>query len=395
MTSISPTFCVLPWIHLATHPNGGASLCCRSNHTHSVSWAKKKNSESLVLLDTDSIADIMNSDKFIQVRDAMLKGEQPIECEGCWRDESTGIKSKREYENERWGHLIPTLDLTATLSEVKLVYVELRLGNVCNNACLTCNSYSSSRWYPDEKKIAKDLDWFSLRDLDTYKWFEKPQFYQDLASKSAEVEEIYINGGEPTLIRAHFSYLRDLVDNGVAKNVHLVYSLNMMSIPDELIDLWVHFKKVTVNASIDDVEERNYYIRYPTKWDQTMSSIHKLAKIPNVEWHVTQTVSILNICNLDKLWQFLQQQFNKTPYHNYVLYPDYMSLAAITEESKEPIKQKYQSLLPDAVYSDLVAKLSIPSSIQANTRAKEFIAAVDKARNLSYKNYIPELDIIL
>ena len=22
------TFCVLPWIHLATHPHGGTSLCC-------------------------------------------------------------------------------------------------------------------------------------------------------------------------------------------------------------------------------------------------------------------------------------------------------------------------------------------------------------------------------
>jgi organic radical activating enzyme len=273
--------------------------------------------------------------------------------------------------------------------------VELRLGNVCNNACLTCNSYSSSRWYPDEKKIAKDLPWFKLRDLDAFKWFEKPEFYQDLASKSASVEEIYINGGEPTLIRAHFSYLESLVNTGACKNVHLVYSLNMMDVPDSLIELWKHFKKVTINASIDDVGDRNYYIRYPTKWEQTLVSMNKLSTVPNVEWHVTQTVSILNIHNLSELWNFLQVNFNKIPYHNYVLYPEYMSLAAVPENVKDQLAQQYKDILPSMQYQELVAKLGIPYSEKANTQAREFINAVDKARNLNYKNYIPELDTIL
>jgi MoaA/NifB/PqqE/SkfB family radical SAM enzyme len=392
---VSPTFCVLPWIHLATHPNGGVSLCCRSNHTNSVSWAKKPGSSNLLLLDNETIADVMNSEKFIQVRTAMLNGEQPVECEGCWRDEHTGIKSKREYENERWAHIIPTLNLSPVLNEIRLVYVELRLGNVCNNACLTCNSYSSSKWYPDEKKISKELSWFKLRDLETFKWFEKTDFYQDLASKSTEVEEIYINGGEPTLIRAHFSYLSRLINDGTCKNVHLVYSLNMMDVPDALIELWRHFKRVTINASIDDVGERNYYIRYPTKWDQTLESMRKLSTIQNVDWHVTQTVSILNVHNLCELWNFLLSNFNKTPHHNYVLYPAYMSLAALPETVKARLTQQYKDKLPPSQYQELVAKLAVPYDENANLQAREFIAAVDRARNLNYTTYIPELDDIL
>ena len=152
---MSDTLCVLPWMHLATHPNGGASLCCRSNHTQAISWAKKNGSQSLVMLDDDSVEDIMNSEKFIEVRQAMIDGKRPIECEGCWSDEDKGIKSKRQYENERWQHIIPLLEKSARLQNIDLRYVELRLGNICNNACLTCNSYSSSKWYPDEKKIAK------------------------------------------------------------------------------------------------------------------------------------------------------------------------------------------------------------------------------------------------
>lgn len=391
MEKVSSSFCVLPWIHLATHPNGGASLCCRSNHTNAISWAKKSKTHDLVMLDNDQISDIMNSEKFIEVRQAMLNGERPIECEGCWADEDKGIKSKRQYENERWQHIIPKLEDNAKLENLSLIYVELRLGNVCNNACLTCNSYSSSKWYPDERKIAKDLKWFKLRPMENYKWFEKPEFYQDLANNSNGVEEIYINGGEPTLIKQHFEYLKQLVVMDVAKNVHLVYSLNMMDIPDNLVDLWKYFKKVTVNASIDDYADRNFYIRYPTKWEETVTSIEKLQRAPNIEWHVTQTVSILNVYNLNELNRWLNKNYNKTPYHNYVLYPDYLSLASLPDFAKEELRSMYADKLPDYQRRDLFAKLNVNYDAELNKKAKEFLDAVDKARNLNYKDFLPEL----
>lgn len=392
---MSNTLCVLPWMHLATHPNGGASLCCRSNHTHAISWAKKKDSQSLVMLDNDTVSDIMNSEKFIEVRQAMLDGKRPIECEGCWSDEDKGIKSKRQYENERWAHIVPKLEQKAKLNDINLIYVELRLGNVCNNACLTCNSYSSSKWYPDEKKISKDLKWFELRPMENFKWFEKEEFYYDLADKSQEVEEIYINGGEPTMIKAHFQYLKELITLGTAQNVHLVYSLNMMDIPDRLIELWKDFKQVTVNASIDDLGSRNYYIRYPTQWEETLASIDKLNNLPNVNWHVTQTVSMLNVHTLDKFGEWLQTTYNKTPHHNYVLYPDYLSLATLPDFYKEELRSYYANKLPEHQRNDLMAKLQVEYRSDLLTKAKEFILAVDTARGLNYNNYIPELKEIL
>jgi hypothetical protein len=392
---MSKTMCVLPWMHLATHPNGGASLCCRSNHTDAVSWAKKTGTNSLVTLDNDTIDDIMNSNAFIKVRQDMIDGRRPIECEGCWQDEDKGLKSKRQYENERWAHIIPKLEQTAKLSDINLIYVELRLGNVCNNACLTCNSYSSTKWYPDEKKIANDLPWFKLRAMENFKWFENEDFYWDLANKSQSVEEIYINGGEPTLIKAHFEYLKHLITLGTAENVHLVYSLNMMDIPDRLIELWKGFKQVTVNASIDDLGVRNYYIRYPTQWEETLASIDKLNNLPNVQWHVTQTVSILNVYHLAEFGNWLETTYRKTPYHNYVLYPDYLSLAALPDFYKEELRSHYASRLHDHQRNDLFAKLQVEFKPDLNKKAKEFILAVDKARGLDYANYIPELKDIL
>jgi uncharacterized Fe-S cluster-containing radical SAM superfamily protein len=382
-------------MHLATHPNGGASLCCRSNHTNAISWAKKTDTNSLVTLDNDTIDDIMNSNAFIKVRQDMIDGRRPIECEGCWQDEDKGLKSKRQYENERWAHIIPKLEKTAKLKNINLIYVELRLGNICNNACLTCNSYSSTKWYPDEKKIANDLPWFQLRPMENFKWFEKEEFYWELANKSQEVEEIYINGGEPTMIKAHFEYLKNLIILGTSHNVHLVYSLNMMDIPDRLIELWKEFKQVTVNASIDDLSSRNYYIRYPTQWEETLLSIEKLNKLSNVQWHVTQTVSMLNIYTLHEFSDWLQKTYNKIPHHNYVLYPDYLSLATLPEFYKEELRSHYANKLPDWQRNDLFAKLQVEYNSELLQKAKSFITAVDKARGLNYLDYIPELKDIL
>ena len=56
--------------------------------------------------------------------------------------------------------------------------------------------------------------------------------------------------------------------------------------------------EIDVNASIDDLGSRNYYIRYPTQWEETVASIEKLTKLTNLNWQVTQTVSILNIHTL-------------------------------------------------------------------------------------------------
>jgi len=391
---MSNTMCVLPWMHLATHPNGGVSLCCRSNHNDAVSWAMKPNTNSLVMLDNDGLDDVMNSETFVRVRQQMLDGQRPTECEGCWQDEDAGITSKRQYENNRWSHIIPELENTAYLNNPSYRYIELRLGNICNNACVTCNSYSSSKWYSDEKRIAKDLPWFNLRPMENFKWFENPNFYKELADYSANVEEIYINGGEPTLISAHFEYLKKLIQDGYSKKVHLVYSLNLMDIPDILIDLWQNFKQVTVNCSIDDLSERNFYIRWPTKWSDTIGSIEKLQRVSTVQWHVTQTVSILNVDNLHNFSSWLENTYSKSPHHNYVLYPDYLSLAALPNDYKSKLKNLYKDKLNPHQRTELFAKLDMPHDFALTIKAKEFITALDKSRRLDYRDYIPGMEEI-
>ena len=89
------TFCVLPWIHLATHPMGHVTLCCEADMTNHAS-SSKDTKESIVgadqqeikFLGKDTIKEIHDSDYFKRVRKQMLNGEMPEACMRCYNREA-------------------------------------------------------------------------------------------------------------------------------------------------------------------------------------------------------------------------------------------------------------------------------------------------------------------
>ena len=104
---------------------------------------------------------------------------------------------------------------------------------------------------------------------------------------------------------------------------------------------------------------------------------------------------MLNIYTLHEFSDWLQKTYNKIPHHNYVLYPDYLSLATLPEFYKEELRSHYANKLPDWQRNDLFAKLQVEYNSELLQKAKSFITAVDKARGLNYIDYIPELKDIL
>jgi radical SAM protein with 4Fe4S-binding SPASM domain len=68
---LSSTFCLLPFIHMATKTDGDMKLCCRS-------WPIGNVNET-------SIKELWNSSKYKDIRQKLLNSEQPAECDACWR----------------------------------------------------------------------------------------------------------------------------------------------------------------------------------------------------------------------------------------------------------------------------------------------------------------------
>ena len=329
---MSNTFCPLPWQHLATHPHGGVTLCCISDHTDGLNRARnyKETYDEFLDLNKNTIKQHINSDYYKEVRLQMLNNIKPKACMRCYKEEDKGIKSKRQHEATVFPSY--TADYASKLTsedgsiDMDLRFVELRLGNVCNVRCRTCNPASSSRWVADYKKIVDSLEFVNdgyswLDHKHDFQWPEDENFYEDLFKCAPNLEVLYINGGEPTLIKAHWKFLEMLVESGRSKNIILWYNINMTNLPDKAIPLWKEFKEARVCPSIDDLDHRNKYIRYPTEWSDVEKNLDTIMQVPELNVRITQTVSAYSYIYLDEFLNWAPVPVDM----NFVYDPDYLS----------------------------------------------------------------------
>jgi sulfatase maturation enzyme AslB (radical SAM superfamily) len=120
---------------------------------------------------------------------------------------------------------------------------------------------------------------------------------------------VHFNGGEPLLSKTHVEFLQALPNKD---QIYINYNTNATILPDQtLLDLWQQFKLVQIDFSIDDVEQRFEYQRYPANWKQVTNNLQwYIDHVPhNCMFAVNTTVSILNHANLDKLNLWLTNNF--------------------------------------------------------------------------------------
>lgn len=349
---MSKTYCPLPWMHLGTHPHGGITPCCISDMTAGKNRARNytEHGDEFYNLNDHDIDKHMNSDYFKEIRLEMLNDVEPKACTRCYEEERKGIKSKRIHESEVYSYFDSDYASRLTSEDgsipMDLRFVELRLGNVCNVRCRTCNPASSSRWVADYKKVVDSLDFVNdgyswLDHKHDFQWPEDENFYEDLFNCAPNMEVLYINGGEPTLIKAHWKYLRRLVESGRSKNIILWYNINMTNLPDEAITLWKEFKEARVCPSIDDFDHRNKYIRYPTEWTDVEKNLDTIMQVPELTVRITQTVSAYSYAYLDEFLNWAPVPVDM----NFVYDPNYLSPAIIPPVVRHEIHEKYRKTI--------------------------------------------------
>ena len=391
----SKSFCTLPWIHIATHPIGTVTPCCITDMTDGVSTAaKKEDSNKHLFLSKDSLNEITNSDRFNKVRKEMMEGKFPEVCQKCYKYEEGGVFSKRGESNEKFASFIdecfPNTNPDGSLKKVDYKYVELRLGTVCNLKCTTCNPFSSNRWHQDLhafKGTIFEKDYF--RNDIKVEWYRNHEFYDELYLKCDRLQEVWINGGEPTLIKEHGYFLEKFIESGKSKNIDLHYSLNCTQFPDKFIEIWKNFRKVRIHLSIDDIDERNYYVRFPSNWTQIMQSFDKILKYRDIfDLEVCQTVSALNVFNIDNFKKFTLDN-DLVIAHNYVHYPTHLHVSLIPEKMKNKILNNLKYLSEDEIER---LKIEIHKNIYKKDKNKfyHFIRLVDKQRKVDITEYLPE-----
>lgn len=429
---ISKTFCPLPWIHLATRPNGDVRVCCTANASGAgleddkVAGVVKDGDTNLNLKDY-TIEQIWNSGFMRNTRLQMINGEIPESCTKCFNEESNNIVSKRQWETDVWQQ---RLDLNEILNRtqpdgslpVNIPYFDLRLGNMCQLKCIMCSPHDSSSWIKEWKiqfpkytnaLLVEDQKWDS--HLHDYAWYQKSEFLNSVKDQASYIKELYFAGGEPLIIPEHYKILEFMIETGAAKDCVLRYNSNGVELPEKLFDLWANFKQVTFNFSIDALGEKNDYIRYPSKWNSIERNLHRLDNTPdNIIVNIACAVQALNVLYLDELadWK-LSQNFKKIHYGpnsngvfgtHLVYLPTYLNVRVLPIEVKQAAAKRLAEFA-NSIQVDKFANgtfgrqrwLGLISYMMAEDWSsklpalREYLEICDKQRNTDFKVTFPEL----
>lgn len=379
----SKTFCVLPWMHLATNASGNLRVCC--NSTPGKNFITKEDGKPYKL-HKDDLQEAWNSEVYQTIRKQMLNGERPEMCERCFREEDVGIKSSRQAWNEKWQenkeyNLIPAFDIR---------YVDLRLGNLCNLKCRMCNPYASNQWVKEWPLIETALDPAEYERLSNMSWPENEKTWENLFSIADTVEEIYLTGGEPTVIKEQHRLLDYFIDNETAKNIKLKYNTNMTNVPRHLLDKWAQFRTVQLNCSIDAVGELDHYIRYPSNWSKIVENFEAVRTIDNAYIEIHCTVQMYNILRLHELVEWALP-YNCKIYFNILNHPTYLNIRCLPTDLKEQAKSNLENYLHLPKMQGVIDYMLSEDWSEHLDDFYRYTHEIDSSRSQNLYNIVPEL----
>lgn len=332
--------CALAWIHAHIEADGRVRPCSMAADNVAIGSLLKQ-----------SFSEIYNSPVLKEMRVKMLRGELHEVCRHCHHLESLGQKTLRNASNEKFNK---ELDSFAAQTKAdgeyqseKIKSLDIRFSNLCNFKCRTCNEASSSAWYEDLNRLEEAKVVSGIK----YPTQNKEQLWAMLEPMIAELEEVFILGGEPFLEPDHFVFL-EMLKAHKREDIRLYYSTNFSTMSfrgKSLFEYWKGFKSVTLSLSYDGVLERAEFIRHGQNWQKTIEHHRELLKHQDIKFIITPTVSVLNVFHLPEMISYLIEQkmisSGEQVGLNILDQPDQYNVKILNEEERTRLKERYAAFL--------------------------------------------------
>ena len=391
-------FCVLPWVSLEASPIGTVRPCCLADDELLDDLGEK-----FSLINAD-FASIQNSTAMTSLREQFLAGEKPQTCRKCWNEERAGRTSKRMHTINRLKHTIT--DTEWTRDAKPLMFLDLKLGNICNLKCRICGSWSSSQFAAEEiAQLPRDQQKasFPYQMLRAGAWpKENESFWQQIDQHLSDIRYIEFTGGEPFMIEQHFDMLQGMVDRGIAHQVEIHYNTNGTQWPERGPDIWKHFRTVEIAFSIDDLADRFEYQRSNAVWSEVEQNLQRFRQLrsqcSNIQLQCCSTVNVFNIRHIDQLAHWIVQQGFDYVYWNIMHDAWYFSIATLPDSAKSELDLFLKTCDVPDVYAEEFGRIADFMNRGASTdgfMTRMKIADLDRKRNQDFAQVSPEMALIL
>lgn len=360
---ISESYCAAKWYNATIWLGHGQTASCHHPPGHKIPIEELK----------DNPTAIHNTQHKKKLRQMMLKGERPHECEYCWKIEDMGKNhiSDRTFKTEIVPeHLIKKSSEMPWDADVTLTTLEISFDRACNFKCSYCNPGFSTAWVKDINDYGPYLDINSDgrgHFINTSPWAEPPtkkqednpyiqafhQWWEEELSET--LEEIRITGGEPIMHPGTWR-LFDWFEQNPDKGRQMRFAINSNLCPDsdKMLDKLILKSRNVTNLEIytsnESLAAPAEYIRDGLDYERWMKNIHRVLKETSIK-KLTMMMTINSLC-LPTVTEFmdemldLRNEYGRRAPHlsvNILRFPSFQSAAILPPEIKTHYKEKIEN----------------------------------------------------
>lgn len=393
---------------LALHNSGMALLCCHSR------TPLRDNQGQQIFWHTHSLQDALNSPTRQDIQTALSLGQQHPNCDACFSVENAGGESRRQAHN--------ALDELHSRAEIRML--DLKLGNICNLSCRSCNPWVSSKWYSDwwavidshKQEHASYRDYLNEKHLTSKLSYaeDNEQFWQQLADVMPGVDYIDIYGAEPMMIDRLWAVL-DSTHTPQRQHQTVHFNTNTTIWDQSRIDVLDQFGRVFLDLSIDGLAQKFEYLRNGADWHAVLDNVNHYR-----DWiqqrqdqqrpghlNICITISLFNILDLPEITEFLERlglswhvnHAHMPHWINFKILPDSVktSIAQRLRASTQDRSEYYRNMIENSVISYMQQPLEIadrPWPEYHEAMFQEWIRvtrALDQRRDQDFAATFPEL----
>ena len=339
------TFCVLPWYSLEL-PSG--SPCC--------------------LLPKTTNIDQLKSD--------LLSGIASPACNKCWTVEATNQTSRRQFENRFLDYKLEqnlmSIQNDCKIKKIDPIMYQISTSNLCNQACVSCNSSSSSKWAEIEKRM--DIIPAVVHTLNLES--------NDINYSTAK--RISLLGGEPLFDPKTFKILENLIERGNTDCFISIITNGSIKLKEKHLELLSRFTDLNICVSVDGTGPVFEYMRWPATWTTLLNNLEQYYTITkNIS--ISYTISSINAMYYEETTEWFKNN-NLRYNHNIVSFPNWLSLKNMPAEFKNQLSKNnnfisnYCEINGEEVSVDLI---------------KSQILTQDRAKNINILDYLPKIANLL
>jgi sulfatase maturation enzyme AslB (radical SAM superfamily) len=249
--------------------SGGVKTCCSGQY-------------DLGSIRSQSVIEIFDSEKYIDVRNALVNHQSADYCKQCDRQESIALGSSQKTI---FNQSLPSV------GQRKIKQIDIRWSNLCNLACRYCNPHDSSEWAKLHNIPIESLNRSYIQSV-----------FDTVSENLDYLEEVYLLGGEP-LLQKHNETLLDLISG--KQKILVVTNLSVNLEKNNVYQKLKKFQNISWSLSFENVGDKFEYVRHGANWQKFLNNIQILRDdfgTGKIDFH--PVYSVWSAVALDEFYDF-------------------------------------------------------------------------------------------